>query len=61
MVVSGAGGVVGGLSFIGWHGTGHSFVSLATQYAGGGVLWYAVVTAWAGARAAAHAGSYSTT
>ena len=46
MVISGAGAVVAGLSFITWFGNAHAFVDLVTQYAIGGVLWYVIAATW---------------
>jgi hypothetical protein len=46
MIVSGAGSVVAGSSFVGWSGSAHAFVGLITQYAAGGVLWFVVAATW---------------
>jgi hypothetical protein len=46
MVISGAGAVVAGLSFITWFANAHAFVDLVTQYATGGVLWYVIAASW---------------
>jgi uncharacterized membrane protein HdeD (DUF308 family) len=46
MVISGAGSVVAGSSFITWSGSAHAFVSLVSQYAIGGVVWYVIAATW---------------
>jgi hypothetical protein len=46
MIVSGAGSVVAGASFVGWSGSAHAFVALVSQYATGGVIWYVVAATW---------------
>jgi uncharacterized membrane protein HdeD (DUF308 family) len=47
MVISGAGSIAAGTTFTSWHGSGRAFLDLITQYAAGGLLWYAVSAAWA--------------
>jgi uncharacterized membrane protein HdeD (DUF308 family) len=46
LVISGAGSVAAGLSFTTWSGNAHAFVSLVTQYATGGILWYVIAATW---------------
>ena len=46
MLVSGAGSMVAGLSFLQWTGSDSNGLRLLTQYSAGGAAWYLVAAAW---------------
>jgi uncharacterized membrane protein HdeD (DUF308 family) len=46
MVISGAGSIFAGATFIHWTGTAHNGVATLVQYSTGGAIWYAIAAAW---------------
>jgi hypothetical protein len=46
MIISGAGSVFAGVTFINWAGTAHDGIASLIQYSAGGALWYVVAGIW---------------
>lgn len=46
MIISGAGSVVAGITFIGWLGSSHDALAAVAQYSAGGAVWYVLTAAW---------------
>jgi uncharacterized membrane protein HdeD (DUF308 family) len=46
MVISGAGSIFAGTTFLRWSGTAHEGLAVLVQYSTGGAIWYAVAAAW---------------
>lgn len=46
MIVSGAGSVFAGITFIGWTGTPGTGLAVLAQYSAGGALWYLLAGFW---------------
>jgi uncharacterized membrane protein HdeD (DUF308 family) len=46
MILSGAGSLVAGITFIGWVGTSHTALTTVAQYSAGGAVWYVLTVLW---------------
>jgi uncharacterized membrane protein HdeD (DUF308 family) len=46
MIISGAGSIVAGITFIGWTGTSRTGLAVLAQYSAGGALWYLLAGLW---------------
>jgi uncharacterized membrane protein HdeD (DUF308 family) len=46
MIISGAGSIVAGITFIGWIGSSHDALATVAQYSAGGAVWYVLTAAW---------------
>jgi uncharacterized membrane protein HdeD (DUF308 family) len=46
MILSGAGSVVAGITFIGWTGNPGTGLAVLAQYSAGGALWYLLAGLW---------------
>jgi uncharacterized membrane protein HdeD (DUF308 family) len=46
MIISGAGSVLAGITFIGWTGTPATGLAVLAQYSAGGALWYLLAGFW---------------
>ena len=46
MVISGAGSIVAGITFLRWSGSAHDGLAVLIQYSTGGAIWYVVSALW---------------
>jgi hypothetical protein len=46
MIISGAGSIFAGITFLTWAGTVHDGTGTLIQYSTGGALWYAIAATW---------------
>lgn len=46
MIISGAGSIFAGITFIGWTGTPRTGLAVLAQYSAGGALWYLLAGLW---------------
>jgi hypothetical protein len=46
MIISGAGSIFAGTTYLDWHGTAHDGITTLAQYSTGGALWYAGAAVW---------------
>jgi hypothetical protein len=46
MIISGAGSIFAGITFIGWTGTSRTGLAVLAQYSAGGALWYLLAGLW---------------
>jgi len=46
MVISGAGSIFAGITFLSWSGSLQDGMAVLVQYSTGGAIWYAVTAAW---------------
>lgn len=56
MIISGAGSIFAGTTYLHWHGSAHDAITTLTQYATGGALWYAIAATWLLAASRRHPG-----
>jgi uncharacterized membrane protein HdeD (DUF308 family) len=56
MIISGAGSIFAGTTYLRWHGTAHDGVTTLAQYSTGGAIWYAIVAIWLFAASHRHTG-----
>jgi hypothetical protein len=46
MIISGAGSVLGGITYIGWLGSSHDALTAVAQYSAGGAVFYVLTALW---------------